>query len=47
MSTVNYLLRNIDPRLWHKFKVRAAKDRLPMRTVLMRLLASYVKDGLT
>lgn len=46
MSMVNYLLRDIDPALWAKVKARAIKDGHTLRVVLLRLLASYVKDGL-
>lgn len=42
----DFLLRKIDPKLWAKVKARAAKDGHTLRVVLMRLLASYVKDGL-
>ena len=45
MSTV-YLLRNLDPALWRKFKSRCAKDGLPMRSVLLALVAYYVKHGM-
>ena len=40
---MTYLLRNIDPNLWARVKVRAAKDRVPIRTVLLRLLRAYVR----
>lgn len=42
----DFLIRNIDPALWAKVKARAIKDGHTLRVVLLRLLASYVKDGL-
>ena len=39
---LNYLLREIDPVLWRRVKVRAAQEGVPIRTVLLRLLRRYV-----
>jgi hypothetical protein len=39
---LNYLLREIDPVLWRRVKVRAAQEGVPIRTVLLRLLHRYV-----
>lgn len=49
-----YLIRDIDPQLWKRVKVRAAQQGEPIRTVLIRALTAYaagkelkpvVKDG--
>lgn len=41
---MTYLIRNIPPALWLRFKVRAAQDRVAMRTVLLRLLQNYCAE---
>ena len=38
----HYLLRDIDPVLWRRVKVRAATEGAPIRTVMLRLLRRYV-----
>lgn len=43
---MNYLLRNIDPLLWAKFKARAAKDGHPLRWVILHLIDRYISKGL-
>ena len=40
---MSYLLRGIDPRLWHRAKAKAAKERLTMRAVLISLLTKWVQ----
>jgi plasmid stability protein len=37
-----FLIRGIDPDLWAKVKVRAARDRQTIRAVVLRLLRLYV-----
>jgi len=39
---MTYLLRDIDPDLWARVKARAARDRIPIRTLLLRFLRAYV-----
>jgi plasmid stability protein len=39
---MTYLLRDIDPELWTRVKVRAAREGVSMRAVLIRLLRAYV-----
>lgn len=36
-----YLLRDVDPDLWVRVKVRAAQERRPIRDVLIELLRDY------
>lgn len=36
-------LRDIDDKLWHAVKVKAAQDGKPIRAVILELLAKYVK----
>lgn len=45
--TTNVLLRDIDQKLWRLAKSRAAKEGITLKTLISKLLASYVKDGLT
>lgn len=37
----NYTLRDIDPELWRKLKVKAASEGKPIRTVLIELVTKY------
>lgn len=39
----NYILRNIDPRLWERVKARADAEGHPLRWVLLRLLTKYAR----
>jgi plasmid stability protein len=39
---VTYLIRDIDPDLWTRVKVRAAREGESIRSVLIRLLRAYV-----
>ena len=41
---MNYLIRNIPLALWIRFKVRAAQERVPMRTLILRLLQNYCAE---
>ena len=36
-----YTLRDIDPALWKRAKVRAAQDGLSLRAVILQLLDHY------
>lgn len=40
---VAYTIRDIDPDLWRKVKIQAAKDEKPIRTVILELLTKYAK----
>lgn len=40
----SYILRNIDPKLWAKFKARAAETGIPMRALMLILVEAFV-DG--
>jgi|KBSSwiStaDraftv2_1062776.scaffolds.fasta_scaffold00399_25 predicted DNA binding CopG/RHH family protein len=39
---MTYLLRDVDPGLWQRVKVRAAKDGVPIRTLILKLLRTYL-----
>ena len=39
---MNYLIRNIPLALWIRFKVRAAQEHVPMRTLILSLLTRYL-----
>ena len=38
---MNYLLRNIDPDIWRRFKARTILERTTMSAVLLQAIASY------
>lgn len=40
----SYILRNIDPDLWERFKARAEREQIPMRVLILKLIAAYA-DG--
>jgi hypothetical protein len=40
---VTYLLRDVDGDLWARVKARAARDRVTVRELLIRLLKAYVR----
>jgi hypothetical protein len=40
-----YPLKNIPPDLWRRFRVRAKKDKLSLRAVILRLIDIYAKSG--
>lgn len=42
----DYILRNIDPKLWKQFKVRADSEGRSLRWLILELIRRYVKDGL-
>ena len=37
----DYTLRDVNPNLWQKVKIRAAEEGKPIRTVLLELLTAY------
>jgi len=39
----NYPLRNIDPGLWKKVKVRAAEEEITIRELILTSIADYLK----
>jgi hypothetical protein len=39
----SYILRGIDPELWHRVKVKALGERLTLKALIERLLADYLK----
>ena len=39
-----YLLRDIDPALWQRFKTRAERDGLSLRALLLQMVGAYT-DG--
>lgn len=39
----SYLLRNLDPRLWTRFKARAKDEGIHMRTLLLLLVEAYTE----
>ena len=41
-----YTLRDIPAALWKKARLRALREDLDMRSVLLKLLDQYVKRGL-
>lgn len=41
-----YTVRDIPLTLWKRARVRAVREDTDMRTVLLRLLAQYVRKGL-
>jgi hypothetical protein len=43
---VTYLLRDIDPKLWKRFKARAQAEGRNLRFVLLALVQSYIDHGL-
>ena len=46
MEVLTYLLRDIDPRLWLRFRERAASERIPMRTLLLHFVRLYTDGGI-
>lgn len=40
----SYILRTIDPDLWARVKARSEADGMPMRAIILKLLAMYA-DG--
>lgn len=40
----SYILRNIDPDLWARFKARSEAEGIPMRALVLLLVEAYA-DG--
>lgn len=38
-----FVLRNIDPKIWERFKARASAERLRPSTTLLRLIELYAE----
>lgn len=41
-----YILRNIDPDLWARVKARSEVDGIPLRAVILKLLALYGRGAI-
>ena len=41
----SYILRDVDPQLWQKLKVKAAREGEAIRAVILRLIKEYVRNG--
>jgi len=41
-----YLLHDLDPAIWDRFKQRADASGLPMRTVMLELVAAYANGAI-
>lgn len=39
---MTYLLRDIDPDFWRRVKVKAAKEGVPIRSLLLSLLLAWL-----
>lgn len=39
---MNVLVRNVDPELWARFRVRAAQERKSMRALLIEIITDYL-----
>jgi hypothetical protein len=37
----DYLIRNIDPDIWARFKARSEHEGVPMRVLLLLLIEAY------
>lgn len=42
---MDYYIRNVDPALWQKVKVRATSEGRTLRFVIVELLRIYAKHG--
>jgi hypothetical protein len=42
----SYVLRDIEPTLWKKFKQRASAEGHSLRWVIVSLIKKYITDGL-
>jgi hypothetical protein len=43
---MSFILRDPDPKLWAKFKTRAASEGRTLRWVILELIRRYVEKGL-
>jgi len=46
VNVPDYILRNIDPSLWDRFKERAASEGRSLRWLIFELIRRYVEKGL-
>jgi hypothetical protein len=46
MNVPDYILRNIDPKLWQQFKKRAESEGRSLRWLLLELIKRYITSGL-
>lgn len=42
----SYILRTIDPELWHQVKERASREGWPLRALIMALLRGYAEGAI-
>ena len=40
----SYILRKLDPDLWHQVKVKAAQEQTTIKGLIERLLADWLKE---
>lgn len=45
-AVADYILRNIDPKLWKQFKQRAELEGRSLRWLLLEFIKAYVTNGL-
>ena len=43
----DYILRNIEPKLWKQFKQRALSEGRSLRWLILELIRRYVERGLS
>lgn len=46
MNVPDYILRNIDSKLWKQFKERAAKEGRSLRWLILEFIRRYIMRGL-
>ena len=44
---MNYQLRDIHPDLWAQFKARSGETGIPMRTLILLLIESFLRSEIT
>ena len=42
----SYILRTIDPELWARVKARSQAEGIPLRAVILKLLALYAEGDI-
>ena len=42
-NVADYILRNIDPKLWKQLKARASKEGRSIRWLLLEFIQRYIK----
>jgi hypothetical protein len=42
----DYILRNIDGKLWKQFKERAESEGRSLRWIILELIRKYIQSGL-